>query len=141
MYSHLTWVRGRDPSPTALNANASSPERPSLLARISDPAANGHGEGARANSSGNAEGADECGGMEGVEEIGEVSKVPLAGEKSQDELPTQTIASGVLVKTEEAAVTIPSPTRSEFLTARKRASRSTIDVVSILSYVLGSVAH
>ena len=128
MHSNRTWVRGRDPSPVALNSNASSPGKPSLLARMSSP----FGEYARANGSGDAEGAvDMRERGEVVEEIGEVSQIPVAGEKLQDELPAQTITSGVRVKTEETPVMTPLLAGSEFLGARKRGSRSTIDVVSI----------
>ncbi|KAM5531798.1 hypothetical protein V8D89_014568 [Ganoderma adspersum] len=128
VYPHRSWVRGRDPSPATLDSNAASPVKPSLLARISDPADSGQEEDPRGDSSGDAEGADQREWMEGVEEIGEVLEVSVAGEKSQDELPTQTVTSGIRVKTEETAVIIPSPTRSEFSAGRKRGSRSTIDV-------------
>ncbi|PIL35491.1 hypothetical protein GSI_02219 [Ganoderma sinense ZZ0214-1] len=116
---NLTWVRGRDANPTA----------PSLLARISDAATNGHEDDS------SVDGSENPPGMVAVpfeqreaEEIGEISEVIVAGKKSQDELPTQTTTSGMRIKTEETPVTIPSPTRSEFSAGRKRGSRSTIDV-------------
>ncbi|KAI1796896.1 hypothetical protein LXA43DRAFT_1057289 [Ganoderma leucocontextum] len=105
IYPHLTWVRGRDASPTSLDSNASSPGKLSLLARISSPSSNGLEEDARASGSGDVEGADARGQRE-VEEIGEVSQV--AGENLQDELPAQTITAGVQIKAEETAFGEPT---------------------------------
>ena len=143
IYPHRSWVRGRDPSPEALDSNAASPVKPSLLARISDPTNNGQEQEAHGDNyiSEDAQRVTQREWMEGIEETGEVLEVSVVGGKSQDELSKQTMASGICVKTEETPVVIPSPTRSEFSAGRKRGSRSTIDVVSIFTYVSRLVAN
>ena len=75
---------------------------------------------------------DESGQRQRTVEVGEQGEVvQVVDEGMQDEPPAQSATSMIPVKTEEIPATIPSPTRGEQLSRRKRGSRSTIDVVSM----------
>ena len=129
-YPNLSWVRERDGGLSKLSAaDASGGDRASPPSGTSDAQRKASEIGRGTDGAGEQ---DESGQRQRTVEVGEQGEVvQVVDEEMQDEPPAQSAASMIPVKTEEIPATIPSPTRGEQLSRRKRGSRSTIDVVSM----------